>query len=327
MRRDVVVALVVGLGAVGATVGYAAYDARRALLAWVAAASFVAATGIGALVLVFAFHLVNARWWLAVRAPFVATARTLVLAPLFFAPILLAPVARGTPLVVLRVAPCILAWAALGAIAPRAAASKIAAPGLIVLAFTLTAAAFELFHALEPGWISNAFGLYVFAGGLVAALAIAAVTARGTAEHDHALGRLLLCALLVWAYLAFFHLLLVWLPNLPREVGFYRARASGTWTAADTILGARFVVPFLALLPRAAKRSRAVLAAVGAFVLAGEALDFAWLILPSAGGDLSWLDAFPFLAAGGLAWAYGANVAATLPAPAGLAAALRYEAP
>lgn len=238
---------------------------------WVALFGFVVATAAAAMALVFLFELTGAEWWRPFERLLVRLARGAVLAPLLVLPRLTWPSA--------------LASFALAALAVGLRPARRApALGLIVLAFALTIAAWDALMIREPGWVSDLYGLYVFASGLTSALALVAMAssrATANAEHLHALGRLLLCAILVWAYLAFFQLLLVWLPDLPREVSFYRRRVDGPWAivTASLALG-HFVIPFFVLLFRRAKRSPRVLAAVGTVVFAAGALDFVWLVKP-----------------------------------------------
>lgn len=237
----------------------------------VALLGFVVATGAGAMALVFVFELTAARWWRPFEAVLVGLTRGAVLCPLFLLP---HPTwTKGAA----SVGVCALA---LGIRRVRA----VPAPGLILLAFALTPLAWDTLMAREPGWVSDLYGLHVLVSGLTSALAVLAITASRLAvrvEELHALGRLLQCLVLVWAYLAFFQLLLIWLPDLPREVSFYRRRIEGPYAlvAAGFAL-AHFVVPFFVLLLRATKRSSRMLQAVGAVVLGGGALHFVWLVRP-----------------------------------------------
>ncbi|MDB4942145.1 MAG: hypothetical protein JWP97_1679 [Labilithrix sp.] len=211
---------------------------------------------------------------------------------------------------------------------------RISGAGLPVVALTMTFASFDWFMAVEPGWVSNMYGVYFFAGGLASALGVLAVLVwrapdhPGNAEHAHAVGRLLFMSVIFWAYIAFFQLLLVWIANLPREVVFYNTRSEHGWQVlAATLLVGHFVLPFLVLLPRAAKRSASVLAVVGAWLVAMDAVDFAWLVLPRAGGALRALDLAPFLGVGGLVIFAGALLSRrpAAVAPAALEQALRYR--
>ena len=87
MKRGVTVPLGIGLAAAGLTVAYAAYDTRRALVAWIAAYAFVVATVLAAAILVMTFHVTSAHWWRVLRRVFIAVLGTAPLLPVFFLPI------------------------------------------------------------------------------------------------------------------------------------------------------------------------------------------------------------------------------------------------
>src|SRR5690606_31121840 len=91
---------------------------------------------------------------------------------------------------------------------------------LPVLALTITFAAFDWLMSLQPFWLSSIFGVYVFAGGFLAGMALLAILAYGTVRtghlreeltgyHFHALGRLLLAFVIFWAYCAYFQAMLI----------------------------------------------------------------------------------------------------------------------
>lgn len=316
---------VVGALAALATLAYG--DVQRAQLAWTAAFSMLVVTGLAGLILVFVLELVHAKWWLAVRAPFLAVARLPLIIPLFFVPV----AAFRSPGFVVRGFLYCAVWAVLAALARRRLSGSLAAAGIIVIAFTLTAASFDWFMAIQPGFTSSLYGVWMFAEGFCGAMAAVSIGARFAKlpdgvgpDHFGAIGRLLLCALMVWAYLGFFQLLLVWLPDLPREVTFFTARVEGGWAIVSGLLVARFVVALVALLLRDFKRTPRGLAMIGAFLIVTQALDCAWLILPSAGARLSPLDALPFIAVIALAAGFAAR---TRIAPVPLDAALRYRSP
>ncbi|MBX3258226.1 MAG: hypothetical protein KIS78_20690 [Labilithrix sp.] len=207
--------------------------------------------------------------------------------------------------------------------AARAARERtLSAAGLPIVAFTLTFAAFDWLMSREAGWVSNVFGVYVFTSGLLSALAVIGVASwmaslRGLtdgagADHFHAVGRLTLMAVILWAYIAFFQLLLIWIANLPAEVSFYWARSRGSWRTVDVVLVVgRFALPFVLLLSRSLKRSPLFLAALGSWLVVTSALDFEWLVVPAAGASPSLADAAPFVCVFALAWAYGAHLVYT----------------
>jgi hypothetical protein len=219
--------------------------------------------------------------------------------------------------------------------------------GLVVVALTLTFAAFDWLMSLEPTWYSTIYGVYVFAGGYLAALALVAVVgyvaSRGiaaeggavTSEHFGALGQLLLTFVIFWAYIAFAQYLIIWIGDVPHDVSWYVVRSSDSWGVLGLIVGiGQFAIPFVLLLPRNLKRRPRFLAGLGGWLLAMHLLEVYWLVLPAinpAGVSVSWLDVAPLLMIGGFSLAAACWRARREPAlPVGdpyLARALRYVEP
>ncbi len=261
-----------------------------------------------------------------------------------------------------RAALCLATWSALSLALGRAdarhdrapteatacARRRISAAGLPILALTMTFASFDWFMAVDPGWVSDMYGLYFFSGGLASAVALVAIVAWAGARtghdatatlpgpsHFHAIGRLMLMGTILWAYIAFFQFLLVWIANLPREVGFYAVRAENGYQVVDYVLVfGRFVVPFLVLLSRELKFKPAALAAVALWLVLMDAVDFAWLVLPRAGGGPRVLDSAPFLVVSALAVGLGVLRSGTRYGPSHpsdrdpwLAESMRYTSP
>lgn len=170
---------------------------------------------------------------------------------------------------------------------------RISAAALPVVVFTGTLAVFDWVMARACGWTSSVFGLELLAGGFVAGVSAAIVLLaradrRGRMQglvgpsHYHALGRVLLAALVVWAYLAFFQLFLIWIANRPDEVAWYLDRVGGGWgIVAGILVVGRFVVPFVLLLSRRVKSSRVAITGVAAWSLAMHAIDLLWKVVPS----------------------------------------------
>ncbi|HWV56346.1 MAG TPA: hypothetical protein VNZ57_02645 [Longimicrobiales bacterium] len=197
------------------------------------------------------------------------------------------------------------------------------------VAFALTFAAFDWMMSLTPEWSSTIYGVYFFAGAAIASLSLLAIAAHAllrtgalegmiTASHLHALGKLMLAFLIFWAYVGFAQFLLIWIADLPREVGWYLARARGGWGAVGGVLVVgHFFVPLCALLSRGLKRRSSTLAVVGAWLLLMHYVDVYWLVLPAlhpAGFRPHWLDFAALTGIGGtvVAWAARLLVAAPL---------------
>jgi hypothetical protein len=151
--------------------------------------------------------------------------------------------------------------------------------------------------ALEPMWFSTAWGAYHFAGLATSTLSVVVLSAiqlrrsglwRGafTDDHLHDLGKLLLGFSCFWMYLWFCQYMLIWYSNIPEETAYFVRRTRGAWgplMVANVALN--WVVPFLVLLSRPAKRSGTIMARVAAIVLIGRWLDLYLMVYPSRASE------------------------------------------
>ncbi|MFQ5700438.1 MAG: quinol:cytochrome C oxidoreductase [Acidobacteriota bacterium] len=170
---------------------------------------------------------------------------------------------------------------------------RASAPALVVFGLTVTFAAFDWIMSLDPHWSSTIFGVYFFAGCVVAGLALLLILilwlqGRGlltdmiTLEHHHDLGKLLFAFVCFWAYIGFSQFLLIWYANEPEETEWYARRLHGGWSNLTIALAiGHFVLPFLFLLPRTLKRKRPLLLAAPYWLLVMHYLDLYWLVVPS----------------------------------------------
>jgi hypothetical protein len=170
---------------------------------------------------------------------------------------------------------------------------SLAGPAMVLYAFTLTFAAIDLIMTLEFDWFSTIFGVYYFAGSLlgflcVLALAAMALQAAGfvpraiTVEHYHDIGKLIFAFVVFWAYIAYSQYMLIWYGNLPEETMWYFPRQSGGWTwVALALLFGHFVIPFVGMMSRRAKRNKPVLAFWAGWMLVLHWIDVYWLIAPA----------------------------------------------
>ncbi|KAB8030995.1 quinol:cytochrome C oxidoreductase [Fluviispira multicolorata] len=188
-------------------------------------------------------------------------------------------------------------------------------PFLIILGFCVTFAAFDWIMSLDPHWYSTIFGLYFFASCYMvffAALIIATRIVHNvpalkdviTVEHYHDLGKLLFAHTCFWAYAAFCQYLLIWYGNIPEETAWYGIRENHGWFYVFVLLCVgHFIVPFLFLMARRAKRSRNLIFAIAIWMLFMHFLDLYWLVVPSGfeeGPQFGLIDIFCFLGIGGL---------------------------
>ncbi len=166
--------------------------------------------------------------------------------------------------------------------------------GYIVF-FTLSYSLFsvDLLMSLEPHWFSTIFGVYLFGGAMqslmaAAILLILYICKKGlfnglvTMDHIHDLGKYLLGFTVFWAYIAFSQYMLIWYANMPEETVFFMHRSVGSWMWVSLgLLFFKFIIPFLLLLPRWAKRTPKYLGTISAFIILTQFLDLYWLIYPN----------------------------------------------
>jgi hypothetical protein len=169
---------------------------------------------------------------------------------------------------------------------------SVSAPGMLLFALTITFAAFDLIMSLDPFWFSTIFGVYFFSGSVVGffafvTLAVLFLQKRGrlpgkvTVEHYHDLGKMLFAFVFFWGYIAFSQYMLIWYANLTEETGWYRLRQTGGWTGLSVaLLFGHFLIPFVGLISRHAKRRVAILAFWCVWMLVFHYLDIYYLVMP-----------------------------------------------
>ncbi|MCB9708381.1 MAG: quinol:cytochrome C oxidoreductase [Myxococcales bacterium] len=193
---------------------------------------------------------------------------------------------------------------------------RMSAPGIIVLALTLTFASFDWIMSLEPAWYSTIFGVYLFGSSAVAIFAVVIVTTLAlraggfladavNVEHYHDLGKLMFGFIVFWAYIGFSQLLLIWYAGLPEEATFYHLRwDGGLWQRLSLfLLVGHFFFPFALILSRNAKRKLAVLGFAAVWMLVLHVVEMYWFVMPyySAGHfEMHWLDLACLLWVGGI---------------------------
>ena len=163
-----------------------------------------------------------------------------------------------------------------------------AAGFIVVFAITVCLASFDWIMTLEARWFSTIFGFYNIAGILVstcAALAIATILLSRAGvlpelkpAHLHDVGKLMFAFSTFWAYQWISQFLLIWYSNIPEETVYFEARWENGWLPVFFLnLLVNWVLPFLLLLPREAKREPKRLLPVAILLMCGRWLDL-WLM-------------------------------------------------
>lgn len=182
---------------------------------------------------------------------------------------------------------------------------KWSAPSMLVFGLTQSFAAFDLLMSLDPHWFSTIFGVYFFAGSIVATFSLITMVALAlrragvlvdviTPEHYHDLGKLMFGFTVFWTYIAFSQYFLIWYANLPEETVWFLHRWEGSWKGVSLLLlFGRFVVPFAIIMSRYVKRTLPVLFLMATWMVGMQYLDLYWLVLPGLhkeGLSIHWLD-------------------------------------
>ncbi len=176
---------------------------------------------------------------------------------------------------------------------------KVAAPAMILYAFTQSFAVIDWVMAMEAKWFSTMFGVYFFAAsccGFFAMLALLCyglqrsgrVTESITTDHYQDIGKHLFAfGIVFWAYIAYSQYMLIWYANMQEETIWYLVRQLGGWQWVTLmLLVGHFLGPFLILLSRYPKRWKAYLAVVCVWMLFIHYLDMYWLAVPAYPAEL-----------------------------------------
>lgn len=333
-------------------------DFARLQRAWLVGAFFFLSLSLGGLFFVLIQHVTRAGWSVAVRRVAELVAANTIVSALLFTPLVARVFAGDAGLYpwadremlhhspaleakagffdarffAVRCAVYFAIWIAIGAwllkrssqqddaadAAPTRALERRAPPLLAVYALSVNFAAFDLLMTLDPHWYSTIFGVYVFAGSVVAFFAFTILSVRWLqrgslarcvgVEHFHDLGKFLFAFVFFWSYIAFSQFMLIWYADLPEETEWYRIRLHGPWAIVSAVLlFGHFLLPMAGLLSRHAKRRLAVLTFWAVWLLVMHAVDLFWLVHPrhgepveSIGALVKPVDALAFVAVGGL---------------------------
>lgn len=178
---------------------------------------------------------------------------------------------------------------------------------VLIFALSLTFTAIDFMMSLEPHWFSTIYGVYYFAGTVVAALAAITIVVvklkeKGyfapwmTDDHLFSLGALLFAFINFWAYIAFSQFMLIWYADLPEETFWFLTRWNGGWVFISLLLiVVHFLVPYFALLTQPSKMNPKRLKFIAVWLLFAHLLDIFWLVMPNMGTMkngyvFSWID-------------------------------------
>jgi hypothetical protein len=169
---------------------------------------------------------------------------------------------------------------------------KVAAIFMPIFALSLTIVAMDWLMSLEPKWFSTIFGVYYFAGSVLAALSLVtyvtiSLAERGylskyiTEDHYYNFGALLFAFTNFWAYIAFSQFMLIWYANLPDETLWYINRSSNGWFLVSIgLIFIRFAIPYMALVTKPSKSNPFRLKIIALWIFAAHFYDLYWVVIP-----------------------------------------------
>ncbi len=169
---------------------------------------------------------------------------------------------------------------------------KLSAIFLIIFGVTSSVSAWDWVMSIDTHWFSTMMGWYVFASWWVTGLAMITFIAASlknagylkvvNANHLHDLGKFVFAFSIFWTYIWFSQFMLIFYANIPEETIYFVQRrnvAPYSWIFfANLILN--FVLPFLLLMTRDAKRQIAMLQVVCPIVIVGHWFDYYLMVTP-----------------------------------------------
>jgi hypothetical protein len=169
---------------------------------------------------------------------------------------------------------------------------KISAWFLVFFAVSSSVAAWDWIMSIDTHWFSTMFGWYVFASWWVTGLATITLIVVGlksagylkivNSNHMHDLGKFCFAFSIFWTYIWFGQFLLIYYANIPEEVTYFMERMRNSpysWIFYLNLI-ANFVLPFLMLMTRDAKRQLSMLRVVCPIIIIGHWFDFYNMVTP-----------------------------------------------
>ncbi len=164
---------------------------------------------------------------------------------------------------------------------------------MIGFALSCSFAGFDWIMSLDPHWFSTMFGVIIFAGCAVSGYATLcltgvwlnkndALTSTLTEHNYHDVAKLMFGFTCFWAYTSFCQYMLIWYGNIPEETAWFGHRSHDGWERiAILLIVGHFVLPFVILMSRHVKRTRAVFALMAGWLLFVHYMDLYWMIMPT----------------------------------------------
>lgn len=155
--------------------------------------------------------------------------------------------------------------------------------------------AWDWLMSLDPHWYSTMYGWYSFASFWVTSIAVITLFTiylkkqgylkEVNVNHLHNLGIMMFAFSIFWTYVTFCQFMLIWYANIPEETIYFQHRYGHYKPLFYGIFVLNFVLPFLLLMSRDAKRNMNRLVLVACIIIIGHFTDFYLMIMPATVGD------------------------------------------
>ena len=321
MSRIGLVALAIGATGLAASFAGWMVDTPRFFAGWLSALVFVVGWPLGSMALLMIHALTGGAWGDALRPALRTGVAALPVPAIAAVPLMwglqpLYPWARAgthidnafylnTRFFACRGLVYLLVWSALALLVWRERPlPRIAPVGLFMLALTVTFASVDATMSLDPHFTSSIYGMVAGAGMVLLALSAAVLLSVGSVARivRPDFGKLLLALVVLWIYLDFMQVLIVWQSNLAKEAVWYLARSRGFWGGVGLLVAlGHFLLPFALLLRPSAQASQRIVASVCGLLIAMALERSWWIVLPSIGFMVDWIDVACAAALGGTA--------------------------
>jgi hypothetical protein len=187
--------------------------------------------------------------------------------------------------------------------------------GAVFYGVSIHFAAVDWGMSLQPVFHSTIWGPLFALGQLLSALSFALIVLAfcigrpplvevASLKVRNDLGSLLLTILIVWAYMAWFQFMLIWIANLPVDVIWYLPRTSEGWKVVMwAIVVFHCTIPFFLLLIRPIKRNSTAVALIAGLILFMQLVFMYYQVMPGASASSMsehWMDCLTPLGIGGI---------------------------
>ena len=184
--------------------------------------------------------------------------------------------------------------------------TRVAIFFLILFAGTSSTMAWDFIMSIDSHWFSTLFGWYTFAGLFVSGmnmlgLLLVYLKRKGympeiSEHHIHDVGKFMFAFSIFWTYLWFAQYMLIWYANLPEEVVYFITRLDHYRITLFAAFFLNFVIPFMVLMTRDAKRKMVILTIGGTIIFIGHWLDTFNMVVPgimtqhNSQWQISWME-------------------------------------